>query len=232
MKQFKYIINITYKIFYRYAVPNKLPAKQVSILAHRKKRQVEEKSHKTVKKLNRGIKLKRKSRGFLKAEVFVNKYLKAERDAKRMKRTILQGQLFKTPSNAESQKLLIVFRHRAHRIASETTSKILRSLKLAKLHNAVFLKNDTESSALLKLIEPYVCWGYPNINTVRNLIFKHGYFLIDKKRTALNSNKLVEERLGSEGIICVEDIIHELFTVSDNFKKIKEFLIPFNVSII
>lgn len=166
----------------------------------------------------------------MKAEVFVNKFRKAERDAKRMRRTILSQTLFKTPVDAENQELLVVFRHRAHRIASPVTAKILKSIKLGQLHNVVFLKNDTESSALLKLVEPYVTWGYPDINTVRNLIFKHGFFNINNKRTALDSNKLIEDHLGEHGIICIEDIIHEIFTVSDNFKKIKEVLLPFHVS--
>lgn len=211
-------------------MPNKLPAKQVSILAHRKRRITEEKSHKTVKRINRGAKLGAKKQGFLKAEVFINKFRKAERDAKRMRRTILSQTLFKPAVDAAQQDLLVVFRHRAHRIASPVTSKILKSLKLGQLHNCVFLKNDTESSALLKLIEPYVTWGYPDINTVRNLIFKHGFFNIDNKRTALDSNKLIEDQLGAHGIICIEDIIHEVFTVSDNFKQIKSVLLPFHVS--
>lgn len=210
-------------------MPNKLPAKQVSILAHRKRRLTEDASHKTVKRLNRGFKLTNKPRTFLKAEVFINKFRKAERDSKRMKRSILSGQLFKPPTNEDKQKLLIAFRHRAHRIASPETAKILKSLRLGQLHNAVFLPNDVETSALLKLVEPYVTWGYPNINTVRNVVFKHGFFNIDNKRTALTSNKLIEEQLGNKGIICIEDIIHEIFTVTDNFKEIKKVMVPFQL---
>lgn len=216
---------------HRYAVPNKLPAKQVSILAHRRKRLTEDESHKKVKHLNRGFKLAKKPATFLKAEVFVNKFLKAERDAKRMKRVVLSQTLFKPPVNEASRKLLFVFRHRAHRVASETTLKILTSLRLDKLYNAVFLPNDTETAALLKLVEPYVIWGYPDINTVRNVIFKHGFLIVNDKRTALDSNKLVEQQLGSRGIICIEDIVHETFTVTENFKAIQSVLLPFHVSI-
>lgn len=210
-------------------MPNKLPAKQVSILAHRKRRLVEDASHKTVKRLNRGFKLSHKAATFLKAEVFVNKFRKAERDEKRMKRTILSQQLFRPPSNEEKQKLLIAFRHRAHRIASPATVKILKSMRLGQLHNAVFLRNDTESAALLKLVEPYVTWGYPDINTVRNVVFKHGFFKVDNKRTALTSNKLIEEQLGECGIICIEDIIHEIYTATDNFNAIKKVMVPFQL---
>lgn len=123
----------------------------------------------------------------------------------------------------------VVFRHRAHKIASEITNKMLGSLRLGQLFNAVLLKNNEETTALLKLVEPYVTWGYPSINTVRELIFKHGFLRIESKKVAIDSNKLIEDHLGESGVICIEDIVHELFHVSDNFDKIKEFLLPFKV---
>lgn len=123
----------------------------------------------------------------------------------------------------------VVFRHRAHKIASDITNKMLSSLRLGKLFNAVLLKNNEETSALLKLVEPYVTWGYPSINTIRELIFKHGFLSIDSKKVAIDSNKLIEDNLGESGIICIEDIVHELFNVTDNFDKIKQFLLPFKV---
>ncbi|KAJ6649280.1 60S ribosomal protein L7 [Pseudolycoriella hygida] len=212
----------------KYAVPNKLPAKQVSILAHRKKRRNEEDSHKKVKQLNRAFKLRKKPRGFIKAEVFVNQYRKAERDAHRMRRLIAAKTLFKV-TDAESNKLLVVFRHRAHKIASDVTNKMLNSLCLGQLFNAALLKNNEETSALLKLVEPYVTWGYPSINTVRELIFKHGFLRIDKKKVAIDSNKLIEDNLGHLGVICIEDIVHEMFNATENFDKIKKFLVPFKL---
>lgn len=209
-------------------MPNKLPAKQVSILAHRKKRQTEENSHKKVKQLNRSFKLRKKPRGFIKAEAFVNQFRKAERDTHRMKRTMATKSLFKV-TDSDSQKLLLVFRHRAHKIASDITNKMLNSLQLGQLFNAALLKNNEETVALLKLVEPYVTWGYPNINSIRELIFKHGFLKIDSKKQAIDSNKLIEDHLGEFGVICIEDIVHELFNVTENFDKIKEFLLPFKV---
>jgi len=212
----------------KYAVPNKLPAKQVSILAHRKKRQTEENSHKRVKQLNRSFKLRKKPRGFIKAEAFVNQFRKAERDTHRMKRTMARNTFFKVPDSNDN-KLLVVYRHRAHKIASEVTNQMLTSLHLGQLFNAVLVKNDEETVALLKLVEPYVAWGYPNINTVRELIFKHGFLRIDYKKVAIDSNKLIEDNLGELGVICIEDIVHEMFNVTENFDKIKEFLLPFKL---
>lgn len=201
----------------------------MSILAHRKKRQTEENSHKRVKQLNRAFKLRKKPRGFIKAEAFVNQFRKAERDTHRMKRTMASKTLFKV-QDADSQNLLVVFRHRAHKIASDITMKMLNSLQLGQLFNVALLKNNEETVALLKLVEPYVTWGYPNINAVRELIFKHGFLKIDSKKVAIDSNKLIEDHLGALGVICIEDIVHELFNVTENFDKIKEFLLPFKVN--
>lgn len=145
-----------------------------------------------------------------------------------MKRTMAAKTLFNV-TDSDSQKLLLVFRHRAHKIASNITNKMLNSLQLGQLFNATILKNNEETVALLKLVEPYVTWGYPNINSIRELIFKHGFLRIDSKKQAIDSNKIIEDHLGAFGVICIEDIVHELFNVTENFDKIKSFMLPFKV---
>jgi hypothetical protein len=35
---------------------------------------------------------------------------------------------------------------------------------------------------MLRIVEPYVAYGYPNLKTVRELIYKRGYGRIDKQR--------------------------------------------------
>lgn len=210
-------------------MPNKLPSKPVNVLTHRKRRLREEASHHHVKRLNRSFKLRSKKRDYKKPEYFINEYRMAERDAKRMRRVVNSNSLFQPISSSEP-KILVVMRHRAHKIASEECNLILNSLGLTRLHNTVLLKNNRESVALLKLIEPYVTYGYPTIQTVRDLIFKHGFLKIEGKKTAINSNKLIEDHLGQYGCICIEDIVHDLFTVTNNFKKIRSLMLPFSVS--
>lgn len=200
------------------------------MLTHRKRRLKEEASHHHVKRLNRGFKLRKPKRSYKKPEHFINKFLRAERDQNRIKRCIYSNKLFAAPPE-EAPKLLVVTHHRAHKIASPECRKILGSLALGQLHNTVLVRNDAQSLALLKLVEPYVIYGYPTIQTVRDLIFKHGFLKINGKKTAMNSNKMIEEHLGDHGIICIEDIVHELFAVSDNFDFVKQFLLPFRVSI-
>jgi len=83
---------------------------------------------------------------------------------------------------------------------------------------------------MLKLVEPYVAYGTPNLKTVRELIYKRGYGKVDKQRIALTDNSIIENTLGKYGIICMEDLIREIFTVGPNVKQASNFLWPFQLS--
>lgn len=82
---------------------------------------------------------------------------------------------------------------------------------------------------MLTIVEPYIAYGYPNLKSVRELIYKRGYGKINKQRIPLTDNAIVEESLGKYGVICVEDLIHEIFTVGPNFKQVSNFLWPFKL---
>lgn len=83
---------------------------------------------------------------------------------------------------------------------------------------------------MLRICEPYITWGYPNLKSVRELIYKRGFAKVNGQRVAITSNEVIENRLGKAGIICVEDLIHEIFTVGPKFKYASNFLWPFKVS--
>ncbi|KAG4968033.1 60S ribosomal protein L7-3 [Glycine soja] len=42
-------------------------------------------------------------------------------------------------------------------------------------------------------VEPYVTYGYPNLKSVRELIYKKGYGKLNKQRTALTDNSIIEQ---------------------------------------
>lgn len=71
---------------------------------------------------------------------------------------------------------------------------------------------------------------YPNLKTVKELVYKRGYAKVNKQRIALSDNSIVEGALGAHGIICVEDLIHEIFTVGPHFKEANNFLWTFKLS--
>lgn len=201
-------------------------------MTHRKRRILQDKAtleQKKKLKTERVAKAKN-HHNFRRAESFVMNYIKAERTANRIKRTVRHCNILKTEDAGKTnQKLLLVMRHAGKKIFDETTNKIMNALNLNQRHKAVFLENNKEIQILLKVIEPFVVYGYPNIAIIRELIFKKGFARINGKKTAIQSNTMIEEHLGNVGIICLEDIIHEIFTVGPNFKAVNEFLCAFLV---
>uniref|UniRef100_A0A1B0FDV4 60S ribosomal protein L7 n=1 Tax=Glossina morsitans morsitans TaxID=37546 RepID=A0A1B0FDV4_GLOMM len=216
----------------KYAVPNKLPGKTISVLAHRKRRILQDKASIEQKKKLRTERIakSKKYRKFRRPESFVMNYIKAERTANRVKRVLRTNILKTNDAGKTNQKLLLVMRHAGKKVFDETTNTILRTLRMPVRHNAVFLENSKENQILLKVIEPFVVYGFPTITTIRELIFKKGFARIEGKKTAIQSNTMIEDILGDKGIICLEDIIHEIYTVGANFESVINFLCSFLLS--
>jgi large subunit ribosomal protein L7e len=93
----------------KYAVPNKLPAKQVNILAHRKRRLTQKQAalHKKFPKKKVDVK---DEENFKKPEFFISNYRKAERDDKRIKREIMKKGIQR--NFMKDGDLVLVIRHR------------------------------------------------------------------------------------------------------------------------
>ncbi|XP_068331489.1 large ribosomal subunit protein uL30x-like [Pyrus communis] len=68
--------------------------------------------------------------------------------------------------------------------------------------------------------------GYPNLKSVKKLIYKSGYGKLNKLRTALTDNSVA---LGKFGIICVDDLIHGILNVRPHFKEANNILWPFKL---
>ncbi|KAF4076875.1 hypothetical protein AMELA_G00220130 [Ameiurus melas] len=127
-------------------------------------------------------------------------------------------------------KLAFVIRIRGINGVSPKVRKVLQLLRLRQIFNGVFVKLNKASINMLRIAEPYIAWGYPNLKSVRELVYKRGYGKIKKQRIPLTDNSLIEKTLGPCGIICVEDLIHEIYTVGRNFKAANNFLWPFKLS--
>merc|ERR1719247_1441195 len=116
-------------------------------------------------------------------------------------------------------KLLFVTRITGINKLAPKPRKILQLLRLRQLHNGVFLKVSKPMMNMLKYIQPYVTYGYPNLKTVRDLIYKRGYAKVNKQRIPLTDNQIISDNLGQFGIHGMEDLIHEIYTVGPNFKQ-------------
>ncbi|KAF3510088.1 hypothetical protein F2Q69_00002247 [Brassica cretica] len=126
-------------------------------------------------------------------------------------------------------KLLFIIRIRGINAIDPKTKKILQLLRLRQIFNGVFLKVNKATINMLRRVEPYVTYGYPNLKSVRELIYKRGYGKLNHQRIALTDSSIVAEGLGKHEIICVEDLIHEIMTVGPHFKEANNFLWPFQL---
>jgi len=127
-------------------------------------------------------------------------------------------------------KLIFCIRIAGINKISAKPRKILQLLRLRQLHNGVFLKVNTPIINMLRVIAPYVTFGYPNLKTVKELVYKRGFGKVNKQRIPLTKNEIIDNALEGTGIQGMEDLIHEIYTVGPNFKKANNFLMPFKLS--
>ena len=83
----------------------------------------------------------------------------------------------------------------------------------------MFVKLTKATSEMLKIVEPYIGYGYPSLKTVRGFLYKRGYEKINQQRIPLTNNAIIEESLGKFDLVCMEDILHEIYAVGPSFKQ-------------
>lgn len=164
---------------------------------------------------------------FKRAESYVKEYRQAEKDLIRAKRQAKNNNQFFIK---DEPKLMLVVRVRGINRVSPKVKKVLQLLRLRQLNNAVFVRCNKATLNLLQIVEPYVTYGEPNLKTISDLIYKRGHGKVNKQRIPLTHNSIIAKSLGKYGIICVEDLIHEIYTVGENFKQANNFLWPFKLS--
>ncbi|XP_035217719.1 60S ribosomal protein L7-like [Stegodyphus dumicola] len=207
--------------------PKKLPQVPETLLKKRK-RKAELRAKRVANRL-RVKKLRREKRRliFKRAESYVKEYRRKERDEIRLKRMARHVGNFYVP---DEPKVAIVVRIRGINGVSPKPRKVLQLFRLRQINNAMFVKLNKATINMLRIAEPFIAWGYPNLKTVKDLIYKRGFGRIDHKRVALTDNAIIEKRLGKYGIICMEDLIHEIYTCGPNFKKATNFLWHFKLN--
>ena len=112
-------------------------------------------------------------------------------------------------------------------------------------------------------MDSFSIYRYPNLKSVRDLIYKKGLAKLEKDKVPLTDNNVIEQvsdcrllqlllvielsvlsfletstehpnsylcsvqALGKYGILCLEDMVHEIFSVGRHFKDASQFLWPF-----
>jgi len=154
-------------------------------------------------------------------------YLAAEKTAIDNRRKAKVSGGFFVPAQP---KLCLVIRIRGIIGVSPKAKKVMQLFRLRQLHNATFVRLNEATMRMLRLIEPYVTYGYPTRSTVQKLIHKRGFGKLNNQRIPIGDNTVIEEGLGKYGICCAADLVHEIFTVGPNFKAANNFLWPMKLS--
>ncbi|XP_057540228.1 60S ribosomal protein L7-2 [Amaranthus tricolor] len=163
---------------------------------------------------------------FKRAAQYAKEYSDQEKELIQLRREAkLKGGFYVEPE----AKLLFIIRIRGINAMHPKTRSILQLLRLRQIFNGVFLKVNKATLNMLHRVEPYVTYGYPNIKSVKELVYKRGFGKVNKQRIALTDNSIIEKTLGKHGIICMEDLIHEIITVGPHFKEANNFLWPFQL---
>jgi len=204
----------------------KAPAPETAV---KKKLTVEQRNASRAARLVAAQKAQRAKRKtiFKRAEQYTKEYVAAERNLVRMRRQAKNAGHYFVP---DEPKVAFVVRIRGINRMAPKTKKILQLLRLRQLNNGVFVKLNKATLNMLNIVEPYITYGTPNLKTVRELLYKRGFGKVDKQRIPLVENKIIEQSLGKFGIICMEDLIHEIYTCGKHFKEANNFLWPFKLS--
>jgi len=176
-------------------------------------------------------------------EVFTSCQMKQQRNYVQYKRN--KTRALKAKSDVQSlvlakdqrvplDVLLCVVRIKESRNASPQAQKILNELGLKEIGNCAFLMSTEDNIKKILLISNYIGYGQPTKKIVDEIIRKRGYLkTADHKRTPISDNILIEELLGSQGVICVEDVIDAFWNCKKNqaaYEAVRQVLWPIQLA--
>ena len=162
-----------------------------------------------------------------KAKKYHENYLKQEQHLIAEKREARNSGNFYMEPEA---KVAFVIRIKGINHIRPQVKKILRLFRLLQLNNGAFVKINKATMNMLRRIEPYIVYGYPNRKTISDLIYKRGFAKINHARIPLSDNTIIEQSLGKFGINCIEDLIEEIYQVGPHFKEANQFLWTFKLN--
>jgi large subunit ribosomal protein L7e len=171
-----------------------------------------------------------KKEAFKRAEGYIKEYREQEASLVTLKRSARKAGTFYVEPEP---KLLFVMRLRGINGMHPKTRHIMKVLRLLQIHNGVFMQANKAVMNNLVKVDPYIMYGYPNLKTVRDLIYKRGFGKVNGQRIPLTDNNMIEKALSEKtkgAVICMEDLVHQIYTVGPHFKECSKFLWPFKMN--
>jgi len=187
---------------------------------------IEELRQKAIAKRDARVKA-RKEEYTKRGEKYYKAHVAEQKELISLKRKARAENSFYVPAEA---KVALIVRIRGINNLAPQVKKILQLFRLRQIHNATFVRINRATQNMIKKVEPFITFGYPTRQTISDLIYKRGYGKVNKQRIPITSNEVIEKTLGKFGIICVEDLINEIYTVGTHFKEANNFLWSFKLS--
>merc|ERR1719230_1090874 len=101
---------------------------------------------------------------FKRAEDYVTEYRSQRADEIRLRREAKKAGNFYVPAEP---KLIFAIRIRGINGVSPKVRKVLQLFRLLQINNGVFIRMNKATLNMLKVIEPYISYGYPSLKTVQ-----------------------------------------------------------------
>lgn len=178
---------------------------------------------------------------FVRAETLAMRNRASSLENKRVENVLKHEQKqLKVLSNKETDpKLVFIIRIENPNKSLSIPKKakaVLEVLRLTEPNMGVFVKMTPSVTPVLKLVAPYIVVGKPSLASVRQLFQKRACIpSVDEQNQPilekLDNNQVVEDHFGDDhGFICIEDLVHEIVTLGDNFKTVSQWVAPFKLT--
>uniref|UniRef100_A0A2I3H295 Ribosomal protein L30 N-terminal domain-containing protein n=1 Tax=Nomascus leucogenys TaxID=61853 RepID=A0A2I3H295_NOMLE len=167
----------------------------------------------------------RKGKGlrFKRLESFLHDSWQEKRDKVRLRQLEVKAHALELP---DKHSLAFVVSIKRIDGMSLLVQRTIARLCLKKIFSGVFVKSHPtpQNLKMLRIVEPYP--GRQSETLFQKKKKKKKY-----KTVPLTDNTVIEENLGKFGIICLEDLIHEIAFPGKHFQEISRFLRPFHLSV-
>ena len=201
---------------------------------HLKKRRDNTDQHR--KEREARISLRRRSAGgkassFKRVEKFLAAARRKQKSVKRLIRRTRAIHHQELMPEGHENKIYFVIRTVGNYGIDPQVRRVLRRLRVEKENTGAFVRVTPATIKMLNIVSRYITWGIPNTKNIHNLLHKRGHGTIRSAVRALTSNADIEKALGKYGIICLDDIVHELTTCGSNFEVLNAWLEPFKLHV-
>lgn len=173
---------------------------------------------------------------FIRAETLAMRNRASSLENKRVENVLKHERKQILAAKESDPKLVFVIRienpNKALRVPQKAQA-VLDVLRLTKPNVGVFVKLTPGVLPVLKLVAPYIVVGKPSLASVRQLFQKRACVPSGEEEglTKLDNNQAVEDKFGDDfGFICIEDLVHEIVTLGDQFKTVTQWVAPFKLT--